>query len=385
MGPLNRLVAAAGAHRDRVIDGVVAAGCAVATATPATQSGVFTYLDWQPPLWFSIPVAALVGASAWWRRRWPLLFVLAALAGWVALSGYVAILVAQYTVAERSRSWRVTSACTLLSVVMVGPPFWRVGGGDAAAPLSVGLCVAPALLGLYVGTRRELISRMRERAERAEREQDLRVMRARSEERTQVARDMHDVVTHRVSLMVLHATALEAAHGRDATTLARQIGAIGREALDELRSLVEVLRTDGDAPLAPQPGLADLADLVAQSRDLGVPITLDMVNDTGVKPPVLVEHAIYRVVQEALTNVRKHAGDAATHVQIRQDADSLRLTVVNRAGNGAGGRQLPSGGHGLLGIAERVRLVGGELTAQPTLDGGFELIAVLPFAPELAR
>lgn len=164
MGPLNRLAAVIGAHRDRVIDGVVVVGCAVATATPATQSGIFTYVDWQPPLWFSIAVVVLVGASAWWRR-WPAQFVFGALAGWVALSAYVAVLVAQYTVAERSRSWRITSASTLLTVVVVGLPIWLPGGADAAAPLSVVVCVAPALLGLYVGTRRELITRMRERAE----------------------------------------------------------------------------------------------------------------------------------------------------------------------------------------------------------------------------
>lgn len=95
MLPLNRLAAAAGERRDRVIDGVVAIGGAVPTVTPATQSGIFTYVAWQPPLWFSIPVAVLLGASAWWRRRWPAPFVFGALAGWVTLSAYVAILVAQ--------------------------------------------------------------------------------------------------------------------------------------------------------------------------------------------------------------------------------------------------------------------------------------------------
>lgn len=127
---------------------------------------------------------------------------------------------------------------------------------------------------------------------------------------------MHDVVTHRVSLMALHATALEATGVKDATVIGRRIGAIGREALGELRSLVQVLRADGDAPLAPQPGLADLADLVAES---------------GVRPPALVEHAVYRVVQEALTNVHKHAGDAETRVLVRQTRDVLRLSVTNEA------------------------------------------------------
>ncbi|MBA2813669.1 histidine kinase [Streptomyces sp. KM273126] len=382
MSLFGRYVPAFAAHRARIADAVLAVGCASATVTPATQSPVFHYVDWRPPLWFSVALALLVCASLWRRRRRPAQAVLVALAGWVAVAGIAAVVLAQYTLAERSRSWRVTAAATLPTVVVVGIPFWRVGGADAATPLSAAICVAPALLGLYVGTRRELVGRMRERVERAERERDLRVMQARSEERTQIARDMHDVVTHRVSLMVLHATALEAAEGRDATTFARQIGAIGREALDELRSLVGVLRNDGDVPLAPQPGLGDIDDLVTRFRGLGLPVTLNMTNDTGERPPLLAEHAMYRVAAEALTNVRKHAGDAATHVDVRQEPDRLRLSVVNHPGRNPGGPQLPSGGHGLLGIAERVRLVGGELTARPTADGGFDVTAVVPLAVE---
>lgn len=388
MMPPDRHATALTAHVGRVsgvVDGVVAVGCAVATMPPVANSAIYGYLDWQPPPWFWIPGTVLVGASAWWRRRWPAQFAVVALASWVVLSGIVAVMVAQYTLAERYRSRRITAASTLVTLAVVGPPIWWLGGFDASLPMSVAVCVAPALLGLYVGTRRELITEMRERAERAENEEDMRVARARSEERTQIARDMHDVVTHRVSLMVLHATALEAARGRDAGTLARQIGTIGREALDELRSLVDVLRADVAVPLAPQPGLADLSDLVHQSRDLGMPVTLDMSGDTGNWPPALVEHAVYRVVQEALTNVRKQAGNAATHIQVCQEPGGLRLTVVNRAGNNVRVRRLPGGGHGLLGIAERIRLVGGTLSTQSTLDGGFEVSAVIPFVAEYDR
>nr|CEL16514.1 two-component system sensor kinase [Kibdelosporangium sp. MJ126-NF4] len=350
---------------------------------------IYGYLDWLPPMWVWLPATVLLGATAWWRRRWPLPFVAVALAGWVVLSGIVAVVVAQYTVAERHRSWRITTATTLATLGIVGVPIWWLGGLDASLPVSVAVCVAPALLGLYVGTRRELIAEMRERAERAERDQDLRIRQARSAERNQIARDMHDVVTHRVSLMVLHATALEAVDGRDANTFARQIGAIGRDALDELRSLVEVLRDDtgpgGAAPLRPEPGLADLVGLVDQSRDLGMPVTLELVGTTGTKPPTLVEHALYRVVQEALTNVRKHVGNAKTHVRVRREPDGLRLTVANRAGTDAGARQLPGGGHGLIGIAERIRLVGGDLTTQSTPDGGFLVEATVPLSPEQSR
>ncbi|GAA1949695.1 sensor histidine kinase [Amycolatopsis minnesotensis] len=361
----------------RAADGVLAVGCAVATTPFAAAGLIYGYFRWAPPPWFWIPAAVLVGVAAWFRRDRPLWFAVVALADWVALSGIGAVVLAQYTLAERTRSWRLTAVGTVGTLVVVGLPIWWLGGFDASLPISVAVCVAPALLGLYAGTRRELITEMRERAERAEQERDLRVRQARSEERAGIARDMHDVVTHRVSLMVLHATALEAARGRDTTTIARQIGTIGRAALDELRSVVAVLRADDAVPLAPQPGLAELADLVDQSRALGQPVALDV--EPGPAPPALVEHAVYRVVQEALTNVRKHARDAATHVRLRREPDRLLLTVANKAG--AEENPLPGGGHGLLGIAERIRLVGGELVTKSTSDGGFLVEAVIPLAP----
>lgn len=132
----------------------------------------------------------------------------------MTLAAFVAVIVALYTFAERTRSRGATAAATVVAAALVSLPIWRLGGPDAAAPLTAAICFAPALLGLYTGTRRDLIAGMRERAERAEREQHERVLRARSDERAQIAQDMHDVVTHRVSLMVLHATALEASEGR---------------------------------------------------------------------------------------------------------------------------------------------------------------------------
>ncbi|MEV5826331.1 histidine kinase [Spirillospora sp. NPDC052242] len=337
------------------------------------------YTSWHPPLWCAIVLGVLAGAAAWWRRRRPDVLLAAAAAGWLTTGAFTPLLLAQYTVGERTRSWRGTMARTVPAVLLVGLPFWRVGGPDAAAPLTAAVCVAPALLGLYVGTRRELIAGMRERVERAEREQHRRVLAARAEERAQIARDMHDVVTHRVALMVLHTTALEAAEGRDALAIGRRIGGIGREALAELRALVEVLRT-GDAPLAPQRGLDDLPELVAESRRIGMPVTLEAEDGTGEPAPALVEHAAYRVVQEALTNVHKHAGNARTVVRVVRSPGSLRLSVTNGppGPRPAAAGVLPGGDHGLLGVAERVRLVGGELTARPTPDGGFEVAAEVP-------
>ena len=150
--------------------------------------------------------------------------------------------------------------------------------------------------------------------------------------------------------------------------------ATASEALDELRGLVEVLRADREAPLAPQPGLADLPDLVAASDRAGTPVTLELIGDPDA--PALVAHAVYRVVQEALSNVHKHAAGARTHVRVAREPEVLRLSVANEPGVHA---ELPAGGgHGLLGVAERIRLVGGELIARPTPDGGFEITAEVP-------
>ncbi len=371
-------------RRRPVIDAALALAVAVSTASQDGHSATYAYFEMRPSLWVAVPVGLLVGAAAWGRRRRPEVFLLAALAAFVVLSTWIAVLFAQYTLAERTTSWRRTSAGTLAALAVVAVPIWQLGGADAAGPLSLGICVAPALLGLYVGTRRELLARLRERAERAEREQHQRVLQARSDERAQIARDMHDVVTHRVSLIVLHSTALEVAKGDNARTIGRQIGAIGREALTELRSLVEVLRADAEAPLAPQPGLADLENLVAESRSTGIPVALELIDESGAEAPAppqlpaLIDHAVYRVVQEALTNVHKHAGNAETRIRVRHTPHLLRLSVTNGRSAVPGAPGLPSGGHGLLGIGERIRLVGGELNARPTPDGGFEITAEIP-------
>ncbi|TDC86954.1 histidine kinase [Actinomadura sp. 7K507] len=388
------LWAAVRGRRHRVIDALVAIALAVSTSAGDGGSGRsmgdvrITYVDWRPALWITLPLGLAVGAAAWRRRRHPALFVLAALAGWAVAAAYVAVMVAQYTLArhmasQRTRSQRAAGIGTLAGVALVvAIPIWRAAGADAAGPVSAVICGIPALLGLYVGAQSELIARMRERADRAEREQHERVLQARNAERAQIARDMHDVVTHRVSLMVLHATALEVAQDQDATAIGKQIGVIGREALDELRSLVEVLRADGDnaAPLAPQPTLADLGDLVEASRRLGMPVTLEMIHDCDTALPALVEHAVYRVVQEALTNVHKHAATARTHVRVHHTHDALHVRVTNGRAPSTGRTELPAGGHGLLGVAERVRLVGGELTARPTAEGGFDVSAEIPLA-----
>ncbi|MDX3241139.1 sensor histidine kinase [Streptomyces sp. ME18-1-4] len=372
-------------RRRPVIDTAVALVVALFTATGEFGTNDFFgpsfagFDDRLPPLWLGLPLAVGVGLLTRWRRKLPMILWVGSLLVNALVSAHAAVVVALYTLAERTTAWPRVVACMLASAIVIGIPIWWHAGGDGAIPISIAVCVVPALLGMYVGTRHELVERIRERAERIEREQQQRIARARSDERAHIARDMHDVVTHRVSLMVLQATALEVSNGKDAVTIGKQIGVTGREALAELRSLVEVLRND-DAPLAPQPGLADLDALIEESRRIGVPVTLDVANRAGERPPLLVEHTAYRFVQEALTNVHKHAPGARTRVRIQQTPQLLRLSVSNGRGQRATDASLPAGGHGLLGLAERVRLVGGEFTGGPTSDGGFEVIAQIPIS-----
>jgi signal transduction histidine kinase len=331
-----------------------------------------------PPLWLGVPLAVGVGLLTRCRRRVALLLLAGSLLANAVVSAHAAVAVALYTLAERTTAWPRVAAGTLASTVLVGIPIWRHAGADGAIPISTAVCVAPALLGMYVGTRHELVERVREWAQRIAHDQQQRVTNARNDERAQIARDMHDVVTHRVSLIVLQATALEAGTGRDPVAIGKQIATTGREALAELRSLVEVLRNDNDAPLTPQPGLAELAVLIEESRRIGIPVTLDVADPAAEPLPLLVDHAAYRFVRESLTNVHKHAPGARTHIRVERTPHLLRLSVRNARARPVTNAPLPAGGHGLLGLAERVRLVGGEFTAGPTAEGGFEVTAEVP-------
>ena len=183
------------------------------------------------------------------------------------------------------------------------------------------------LLGLYFAARQRLVHALRERAERAEREQHLLAEQARAEERARLAGEMHDVVTHRVSLMVLQAGALRMTAKDEATRqAAEELRAAGCQALDELRDLVGILRAAPDGDEAPS--AADFAALVAESTAVGTPVQLIEDGDPALASPV-VSRIAYRVVREALTNVRKHAPGAAVTVRVGYDPAQLRLSVRN--------------------------------------------------------
>jgi signal transduction histidine kinase len=223
-----------------------------------------------------------------------------------------------------------------------------------------------------------MIQALTERAERAERERYLLAEQARTEERARLAGEMHDVVTHRLSLMVLQAGALGITANDDATRrAAEELRAAGCQALDELRDLVGILRTspDGDE----SPSTEGFPALIAESTAVGNPAELTEEGDPALASPV-VGRTAYKIIREALTNVRKHAPGARVAVQVTYAESQVRLTVRNSRPASRAGSELAATGSG-LGIAslrQRVELVHGTLRAGGTPDGGFCLEATLP-------
>jgi signal transduction histidine kinase len=227
----------------------------------------------------------------------------------------------------------------------------------------------------------------RMRATSAEQNQDERALEAVTHERARIARELHDLVAHGVSVIAIQADAAEAALDHDPALARGPLRAIktsSREVLDEMRRLLALLRVDDQVrPRSPQPGLGELPALVDSVARAGLPVTLEIDGRARHLPPG-VDLAAYRIVQEGLTNVLKHAGRASTRVLLRYGVDTVTVQVANekpadsppaqRTGTVAGA----SGGHGLVGIRERTAIVGGELVAGPEAAGGFTVRATLP-------
>jgi signal transduction histidine kinase len=333
-------------------------------------------------------VSVVVNQSLWWRRRWSLGVLAVLLLSTVIAfqTSNVATLVALYTVgAWGPRRFAVPAGAVTAGAFLAGEV---VSTGGLSVPdliSSIALAGVATVLGLYVGVRRAYVSALRERAERLHRERGLLAQRAVAEERVRIARELHDVVAHHVSLMVVQAGALEqtmpsedARHG-----VAGSIATTGRQALGEMRTMLGVLRP-GEATtpdLTPQPGIADIQALVVQMRSAGLPVELDVRGTPHALPPAM-ELSVYRIVQEALTNVVKHAGRASAHVEILFQPQSVELLVSDdgAARSESASRTAPGAGHGLVGMRERVALFGGELHAGPLPGRGFVVRAVLPSA-----
>ncbi|MFI9247654.1 sensor histidine kinase [Streptomyces sp. NPDC053086] len=417
--------------RSAVLDGALASVSAVECAAEgipfAREAGI--------PASVGIVFGLVAGAVLLVRRKWPLAVVLVAIAITPAEMGFLMGVVGLYTLAACELPRRVIGSLagmSLLGTAIV--TFVRVrqdmARGDltlgdwfvpfAAVTTALGLTAPPVLLGLYVGARRRLMESLRERADSLERELQLLAERAeeraewaRNEERTRIAREMHDVVAHRVSLMVVHAAALQAVARKDPEKAVRNavlVGDMGRQALTELREMLGVLRAGEGAgrrsavvPLAAVgeaaveaasraaaveagaaegPCLSELEELIGQSAAAGMVVDLSVEGE--VRSYVAeIEQTAYRVVQEALTNVHKHAAGAKTYVRLAHRVSEIAMQVENEpppepaSASSAG---LPSGGNGLVGMRERVVALGGVFVSGPTDAGGFRVSAVIPAA-----
>ncbi|RVU26408.1 sensor histidine kinase [Streptomyces antnestii] len=298
----------------------------------------------------------------------------------VAMSAVVAL----YTVAattDRPTTWRVGLATiTVLtgSAMLAGPLPWY-------AQENLGIFAwtgMAAAAGDAVRSRRAFVDAIRERAERAERTREEEARRRVAEERLRIARDLHDVVAHHIALVNVQAGV--AAHIMDkrpdqAKEALSHVREASRSALNELRATVGLLRQSGDpeAPTEPAPGLDRLEDLVGTFRNAGLPVEVACAERaTGL--PAAVDLAAYRIIQEALTNVRKHAGaEAKAEVSVVLVGPNIEVTVIDN-GPGAAQPSPDSGGHGLLGMRERTAAIGGSCSAGPRYGGGFRVHAILP-------
>jgi signal transduction histidine kinase len=287
-----------------------------------------------------------------------------------------------FTIAAR-RGWRPAAFATAAIVLARNADklLWDETPNLGDSLSTAVLCGAAVAFGLYVGARRAAMDALRERAERMDRERELLAARAVAEERVRIAQELHDVVAHNVSLIVVQAQALGATAGDERVTQATDgIADLGRQTMTEMHRTLQLLRAgDADGPdLAPPPGLAALDGLLERTRAAGVDVSLSIEGEPRPLPQTL-DLSAYRIVQEALTNVLKHAGGAAASVTVAYRLDAIALTITDSGEAAPAPSNGSAGGHGLVGMRERAALFGGTLKAGPREGRGFEVDAVLPY------
>lgn len=351
--------------------------------------GLLTGQVQEAPLAITLPVAAVSTLAVAVRTRYPiavaatvsaLALVQALFAGGVSstLWALVVFLISAYTVAaECDEGWALAGLGLVLGGQFLGE--WLDHGSDYAFDALV-------FGGVWLFGRGTRSWRMR--ATYAEQHRDDLARVAVTEERARIARELHDVVAHSLSVIAVQADAAEAALAKEPARAAAPMRAIrdsAREALVDMRQLLHVLRaeseSDGAADLAPARGLADLPQLIAAMRDSGLPLEVDLRPGDALSSGVQL--AVFRIAQEGLTNVRRHAGAVPTTLAVTRDGTALRVEVRNGpSGGGAVPPPLSTGslstGHGLVGLRERVHAAGGTLRAGAIPEGGFELVVRLP-------
>jgi signal transduction histidine kinase len=340
-----------------------------------------------PILLLALAISAAALAA---RHRAPLLVlaVMVAIAFGIDYGPVVTlpVLLGVFTVAEYTERSRVILAAAVAAVALSAAPFLH--GNEIAFPgvlsrfIAVGLAVA---VGLYLRARADYVIGLHERAERLEREQELLAQQSVAEERLRIARELHDVVAHNVSLMVVQAQALAATRGGDQEqqTALAGMADLGREALSEMHRMLGVLRVQNWSPPTraerePQPGVRDLNRLIARTRETGLDAALVVQGSPRELPPG-VDLSVYRIVQEALTNVIRHAVASHATVTLSYAPEALEVTILDDGAGPAPVVNGSSGGHGLVGMRERVALFGGRLETGPGATGtGYRVHASLP-------
>ncbi|MER5598975.1 histidine kinase [Streptomyces sp. NPDC002265] len=350
-------------------------------AVPVGVALLDVWAHWDPEAWVRMACALAAAFALILRRRLPLLTFLLTLPAVLLSDAVIASLIALYWLASITRHRALLGVCALL-FTLGDVSSWPSPGLDLTRGTTLitlgytgATAAAPVFLGQLVQTRRDLSLRLAEISEARDHEQLLTAQAVLARERAQLAREMHDVVSHQVSLIAVRAGALQVGtHDAETKEAAGTIRRLSVQTLDELRHMVSVLRASGGRPteLTPQPSLADLEQLVGSSG-----IDVRLATDVPEGLPPAVQRAVYRTVQEALTNTRKHAPGATATVCVRHEGNGVQVTVTNSAPTRPA-LPLPSAHYGLVGLQQRAALLGGTVTAGPTPDGGYELHLELP-------
>lgn len=381
-------------HRARrtnpwVLDALIATALMAVSVPALWFTGAGT--RYREPSAFAVVLTVLGVVPYYFRRHAPLVALVAASVPLVLLSGLEyrvdglaqGLVIATYTVGAYCEGRRrVVGAAWVSGGLFVA--FLTSTDFDAADLFFNGAVYAAAFLfGVAVQSRRLYTQQLEERASLLEREREEEAKRAVAHERLRIAQELHDVVAHSMGVIAVQAGVGAHVIDADPTEAKKALDAISRTSrstLTEIRRMLGVLREDGTAQYEPAPGLAELDRLVRDVRAAGVEVDVE-VDGAGHDVPPGVDFSAYRIVQEALTNVLKHAGPARAQVRIAYEPGALRLEVVDD-GRGVNGRA-GDGGHGLLGMRERVAVYGGSFEAGPRTGGGFRVAARLPYgAPE---
>ena len=331
-----------------------------------------------------VPLALVLPLSLVQRRQRPLAVLALNIAAWVVidlnspinedpLALAICLVIATYSVGAHTQGRRAIAGAALVASISVAGTIGDSNEGTFIDFLGNAIFFFTIFGGLWLAGRAIRRRRARERELIVERDEGARA--AVAEERARIARELHDVVAHAISVIVLQARGARHAEGAERDQALEAIESTGATALTEMRRLLHMLRADDeDVALAPQPSLAHLELLVAQVRDAGLPVDLRIEGTRRELPPG-VDVSAYRIVQEALTNALKHAGPARARVSVRFQPDALELEIAD---TGTGSSNGVGGGHGLAGMRERVAVFGGELASGPRPEGGFTISARLP-------